>query len=90
MLLFFSNHFKSQFQKSEDVDIVVNGFGLFAKTMKLHTPDEIPIIFNILAQKSQEESGKLVPPVTVFSLSAHYQVILSCTLSFNNMCIITK
>lgn len=58
VLFFFSNHFRSQFEKSEDVDIVVKGFGLFARSMKLHTPDEIPLIFNVLAQRSQEESGK--------------------------------
>lgn len=58
MLTFFTGHFKSQFEKSEDIDIVVKGFGLFAKPIKLHLPDELPGIFNILSQKSQEECGK--------------------------------
>ncbi|XP_052131205.1 DNA-dependent protein kinase catalytic subunit isoform X2 [Frankliniella occidentalis] len=55
---FFCNHFKNQFQMSMDVDIAVKGFGLFAKPMKLLSPEEIPVIFNIIAQKSHEESFK--------------------------------
>ncbi|XP_034245330.1 DNA-dependent protein kinase catalytic subunit-like [Thrips palmi] len=57
-LKFFSDHFKSQFEKSEDVDIAVKGFGLFAKPMKMYLPEELPGIFNILSQRSQEECGK--------------------------------
>lgn len=58
MLTFFTDHFKQQFKTSEDLDIVVRGFGLFAKPIKMHIPDELPGIFNILSQRSQEECGK--------------------------------
>ncbi|KAJ1521117.1 hypothetical protein ONE63_002819 [Megalurothrips usitatus] len=58
MLTFFLTHFKSQFEISQDVDIAIKGFGLFGKAIQQHQPEEIPLIFNILAQKSHEECGK--------------------------------
>lgn len=58
LLTFFSGHFKNQFETSTDIDIAVKGFGLFAKPIKVHLPEELPGIFNILSQRSQEECGK--------------------------------
>ncbi|KAK3917413.1 DNA-dependent protein kinase catalytic subunit [Frankliniella fusca] len=55
---FFCNHFKKQFEDSKDIDIAVKGFGLFARAIKVYLPDEIPAIFNIIAQKSHEDSKK--------------------------------